>query len=170
MRDDVMGVYGDSAVTGKPVGGDLLEGKPTPLLARAVAGANSAQLAVLDRVGAVDLDADDIATIQQVIIDTGAWTNWKRPSCGSATRRSTPSRRSTSPMSLAASSPTSPATWSGGPDNAVRSAPMRSHRSLSPLLAAAALLTVVGCSKDDDPEGGPTLPPIATSSTPRRPR
>ena len=42
---------------------------------------------------------------------------------------------------------------------------MRSHRSLSALLAAAAFLTVVGCSKDDDPEGGPTLPPIATSST-----
>ena len=61
MRDDVMGVFGDTAVTGKPVGGDLLEGKPTPLLARAVAGATPAQLAVLDRVGAADLDADDIA-------------------------------------------------------------------------------------------------------------
>ena len=60
------------AVTGKPVGGDLLEGKPTPLLARAVAGATPAQLAVLDRVGAADLDADDIAAIQQVIVDTGA--------------------------------------------------------------------------------------------------
>jgi geranylgeranyl diphosphate synthase, type I len=72
MRDDVMGVFGDSAVTGKPVGGDLLEGKPTPLLARAVAGATPAQLAVLDRVGAADLDADDVAAIQQVIVDTGA--------------------------------------------------------------------------------------------------
>ena len=80
MRDDVMGVFGDSAVTGKPVGGDLLEGKPTPLLARAVAGATPAQLAVLDRVGAADLDADDVAAIQQVIVDTGALTSWKRPS------------------------------------------------------------------------------------------
>jgi geranylgeranyl diphosphate synthase, type I len=72
MRDDVMGVFGDTAVTGKPVGGDLLEGKPTPLLARAVTAATPAQLAVLDRVGAADLDADDIAEIQQVIVDTGA--------------------------------------------------------------------------------------------------
>jgi geranylgeranyl diphosphate synthase type I len=72
MRDDVMGVFGNSAVTGKPVGGDLLEGKPTPLLARAVAGATPAQLAVLDRVGAAELDADDVAAIQQVIVDTGA--------------------------------------------------------------------------------------------------
>ena len=72
MRDDVMGVFGDTAITGKPVGGDLLEGKPTPLIARAVAGATPAQLAVLDRVGAPELDATDVATIQQVIIETGA--------------------------------------------------------------------------------------------------
>ena len=37
MRDDVIGAFGDSPVTGKPVGDDLREGKPTPLLARAVA-------------------------------------------------------------------------------------------------------------------------------------
>ena len=72
MRDDVIGVFGDSAITGKPVGGDLLEGKPTPLLARAVAGATSVQLSILGRVGAADLDADEIAAIQQVIVDTGA--------------------------------------------------------------------------------------------------
>ena len=34
MRDDVMGAFGDERTTGKPVGGDLREGKPTPLLAR----------------------------------------------------------------------------------------------------------------------------------------
>ncbi len=48
MRDDVMGAFGDEAITGKPVGGDLHEGKPTPLLARAVAAATPAQRAVLD--------------------------------------------------------------------------------------------------------------------------
>ena len=37
IRDDIIGVFGDAALTGKPVGGDLLEGKPTALLARAVA-------------------------------------------------------------------------------------------------------------------------------------
>jgi geranylgeranyl diphosphate synthase type I len=72
MRDDVIGVFGDSADTGKPVGDDLLEGKPTPLLARAVALASPAQQAVLDRVGSDDLDAEGVAEIQQVIIDTGA--------------------------------------------------------------------------------------------------
>jgi geranylgeranyl diphosphate synthase type I len=72
MRDDVMGAFGDEAVTGKPVGGDLREGKPTPLLARAVASATPQQRAVLDRVGSPDLDDHDIAEMQQVIVDTGA--------------------------------------------------------------------------------------------------
>ncbi len=72
MRDDVMGAFGDESITGKPVGGDLREGKPTPLLARAVAAATTAQRRVLDRVGAADLDDREIADMQQVIIDTGA--------------------------------------------------------------------------------------------------
>jgi geranylgeranyl diphosphate synthase type I len=72
MRDDVMGAFGDEAVTGKPVGGDLREGKPTPLLARAVAAATPAQLQVLERVGATDLSDAEVAAIQQVIVETGA--------------------------------------------------------------------------------------------------
>jgi geranylgeranyl diphosphate synthase type I len=72
MRDDVLGAFGEEAVTGKPVGGDLREGKPTPLLARAVDAATPAQGAVLDRVGRPDLSDDEVAAIQQVIVDTGA--------------------------------------------------------------------------------------------------
>ena len=72
MRDDVLGVYGDTAVTGKPVADDLREGKPTPLMALACAAATPAQAALLDRVGAPDLGDAEIADIQQVIIDTGA--------------------------------------------------------------------------------------------------
>ena len=72
MRDDVIGAFGDPDVTGKPVGGDLREGKPTPLLARAVRSADRAQTAVLDRVGAPDLDDDEVGEIQRVIVATGA--------------------------------------------------------------------------------------------------
>jgi len=72
MRDDVMGAFGDTAVTGKPVGGDLREGKPTPLLARAVEAASPAQAVVLAMVGRSDLGDADVARVQQVIIDTGA--------------------------------------------------------------------------------------------------
>ncbi|MFI5425949.1 polyprenyl synthetase family protein [Aeromicrobium sp. UC242_57] len=35
LRDDVLGVFGDPAVTGKPAGDDLREGKRTVLIARA---------------------------------------------------------------------------------------------------------------------------------------
>jgi geranylgeranyl diphosphate synthase type I len=72
MRDDVIGAFGDSSVTGKPVGDDLREGKPTSLLARAVARAEPAELDVLARVGAPHLGDDEVAKIQQVIVDTGA--------------------------------------------------------------------------------------------------
>lgn len=72
MRDDVMGAFGDTAATGKPVGGDLREGKPTPLMARAIAAATPAQLGVLRQVGRPDLTDADIADIQQVLVDTGA--------------------------------------------------------------------------------------------------
>ena len=72
MRDDVMGAFGDAAVTGKPVGGDLREGKPTPLMARAVAAADAAQQQVLALVGRADLTDDDVARVQQAIIESGA--------------------------------------------------------------------------------------------------
>jgi len=72
FRDDVIGAFGDRTVTGKPVGDDLREGKPTPLLARAVARATPAQQAVLDLVGRPGLGDDDVAAIQTVIVETGA--------------------------------------------------------------------------------------------------
>ncbi len=72
MRDDVMGAFGDRTTTGKPVGGDLREGKPTPLLARAVAAATAAQREVLDLVGQPNLPDDRVRAIQQVIVETGA--------------------------------------------------------------------------------------------------
>jgi geranylgeranyl diphosphate synthase type I len=72
MRDDILGAFGDTAITGKPVGGDFREGKPTPLLARACAAATTQQTAVLSMVGAPELSDGDISKIQQVVIETGA--------------------------------------------------------------------------------------------------
>jgi len=72
MRDDIIGTFGDTVITGKPVGDDLREGKPTPLLARAVARAGPDQRRVLDRVGVGVLDDAEIAAIQAVIVETGA--------------------------------------------------------------------------------------------------
>jgi geranylgeranyl diphosphate synthase type I len=72
MRDDVLGAFGDTAITGKPVGDDLREGKPTPLMAIATARANAAQLKELQLVGNQDLTPEQIVRVQEVIRETGA--------------------------------------------------------------------------------------------------
>jgi geranylgeranyl diphosphate synthase type I len=72
FRDDMLGVFGDRAVTGKPVGDDLREGKPTALLAVAVERSDPEQRSLLELVGSEDFDAVDIERCQQILIDTGA--------------------------------------------------------------------------------------------------
>ncbi len=71
LRDDVLGAFGDPSTTGKPVGDDLREGKPTLLVAIANAEATPAQRQMLDAVGS-EIDDHTVAQIQQVIVDTGA--------------------------------------------------------------------------------------------------
>ena len=72
LRDDMLGAFGEESLTGKPVGDDLREGKPTPLLAVATARADAAQQAVLERVGSAEISDPDVAAIQAVLIETGA--------------------------------------------------------------------------------------------------
>ena len=72
LRDDILGVFGDAAVTGKPVGDDLREGKLTPLVAVAAARAAGSAARMLDRLGRPDLDEAGIAGLQAVFVDTGA--------------------------------------------------------------------------------------------------
>lgn len=72
LRDDLLGVFGQPELTGKPIGEDLREGKPTPLLAIATAKATPGEREVLATVGKADLSEREIARIQQVLEDTGA--------------------------------------------------------------------------------------------------
>jgi geranylgeranyl diphosphate synthase type I len=72
LRDDVLGAFGDAEATGKPVGDDLREGKPTPILAVALERATGAGAALLERVGDPTLSEADVAVLQQVIVDSGA--------------------------------------------------------------------------------------------------
>ena len=72
FRDDLLGVFGDPEVTGKPVGDDLREGKRTVLVAHALAHTNAAGRALLtSRLGDPELDDAGVATLQQVIVDSG---------------------------------------------------------------------------------------------------
>ena len=72
LRDDVLGVFGDSSITGKPVGDDLREAKPTPLMALALQKASSAQRSMLEMVGRQPLNETEIGRVQQAIVDSGA--------------------------------------------------------------------------------------------------
>jgi geranylgeranyl diphosphate synthase type I len=72
LRDDVLGAFGDAVLTGKPVGDDLREGKPTPILAVALERATGAGASLLQRVGDPALTDADVTVLQQVIIDSGA--------------------------------------------------------------------------------------------------
>jgi geranylgeranyl diphosphate synthase, type I len=72
LRDDLLGAFGDEAATGKPVGDDLREGKPTPLLALATTAATPVQAELLALVGRSDLGAEEIAAVQAVLVETGA--------------------------------------------------------------------------------------------------
>ncbi|MEU6129425.1 polyprenyl synthetase family protein [Saccharopolyspora sp. NPDC047091] len=73
LRDDVLGAFGDAAVTGKPVGDDLRTRKPTVLLATARRRAGAAELAEIDRAFAAgDLDDEQVRRVQSVIVESGA--------------------------------------------------------------------------------------------------
>jgi geranylgeranyl diphosphate synthase type I len=72
LRDDLLGVFGDASVTGKPVGDDLREGKLTPLVAAAAARATGASARLLERLGRPDLGPDDIGALQDLLVATGA--------------------------------------------------------------------------------------------------
>lgn len=73
MRDDLLGVFGDSEVTGKPAGDDLREGKRTVLLAMARRHADRSTLSVLDElVGDPTLEDDQITMLRATLTSTGA--------------------------------------------------------------------------------------------------
>jgi geranylgeranyl diphosphate synthase type I len=72
-RDDLLGVFGDPALTGKPSGDDLREGKRTVLVAHAYAHASdSGRELLVRRLGDPLLDAAGVAALQQVIDESGA--------------------------------------------------------------------------------------------------
>jgi geranylgeranyl diphosphate synthase, type I len=73
LRDDVLGVFGDPAHTGKPTGDDLREGKRTFLVASAFAAAPPAERAVLEAgLGNPGLDDDGVKQLRSIIRECGA--------------------------------------------------------------------------------------------------
>jgi geranylgeranyl diphosphate synthase type I len=72
LRDDLLGVFGDPATTGKPAGDDLIEGKRTVLVALALDAASPADAALLDRSLGSALSEDRVAELRAIIDGSGA--------------------------------------------------------------------------------------------------
>ncbi|MGY1752648.1 polyprenyl synthetase family protein [Blastococcus sp. SYSU D01042] len=73
LRDDVLGVFGDPAVTGKSADDDLREGKQTLLIALAeeAAGADGRRL-LADLLGNAAAREEDFEALRDLIVRTGA--------------------------------------------------------------------------------------------------
>jgi geranylgeranyl diphosphate synthase type I len=73
LRDDLLGVFGDPSVTGKPAGDDLREGKRTVLIAMTHERQSPAQLEMCQKYfGKPDIDNEGVAILQEIIESTGA--------------------------------------------------------------------------------------------------
>ena len=73
LRDDVLGVFGDPAETGKPAGDDLREGKRTVLIALTMEAANKEERDLLSAsLGDEGLDKTQILRLQEIISSSGA--------------------------------------------------------------------------------------------------
>jgi geranylgeranyl diphosphate synthase type I len=73
LRDDMLGVFGDPAQTGKPAGDDLREGKLTVLVALTLEHAGPSGIALFDKLlGLQDLDEPGVDDLRATITASGA--------------------------------------------------------------------------------------------------
>ena len=78
LRDDLLGVFGDPARTGKPAGDDLTEGKRTVLVALALEHADPADAKRLDDALGRSLSPDEVADLRRIIDGSGAHAEVER--------------------------------------------------------------------------------------------
>ena len=73
LRDDLLGIFGDPAQTGKPAGDDLREGKRTVIIAHLLDAASDEDVAFFnERFGQADLTAAEIERFRGICISTHA--------------------------------------------------------------------------------------------------
>lgn len=72
LRDDLLGVFGNEQVTGKPSGDDLIEGKRTVLVTLTRDTLPQTQRNIFDDMLGTDLDGEEVRMLQRTIRDSGA--------------------------------------------------------------------------------------------------
>jgi geranylgeranyl diphosphate synthase type I len=83
LRDDILGVFGDPAVTGKPVGDDLREGKPTLLASLTIARLDPGSTKLFGELfGSDRLDDSGVTVLQSLIEASGARDDVEREISG----------------------------------------------------------------------------------------
>lgn len=81
MRDDELGLFGDTTKTGKPVGNDVREGKKTLLIQEAYTQASLQDRAYLDSVvGKATLTQEEVEKVQKIVQDTGSFEKSRQTS------------------------------------------------------------------------------------------
>lgn len=79
LRDDVLGIWGDADVTGKPTGGDLREGKATVLVLTALEAADDRQRSVIQAaLGNKAATDEEVTRAAEAIEACGARTEVER--------------------------------------------------------------------------------------------
>jgi len=73
LRDDIIGVFGDEKVTGKPAGSDIREGKRTLLVVKAYERGTEEQRKRIEEIlGKKDLTREELEEIREIIRETGS--------------------------------------------------------------------------------------------------
>ena len=73
IRDDILGVFGFEEKLGKPVGSDIIEGKQTLLLVKALERSDEKQKNMIQKyLGKKDLNNKELEEFRRVLIETGS--------------------------------------------------------------------------------------------------
>lgn len=73
VRDDILGVFGDEKKLGKPVGSDVIEGKQTLLVIKALEQGDKSHKEKIKRyLGKKDLSKDELEEFRQIMKETGS--------------------------------------------------------------------------------------------------
>ncbi|NHJ33571.1 MAG: polyprenyl synthetase family protein [Asgard group archaeon] len=76
IQDDILGIFGDQKEIGKPVGGDIREGKQTILRIYSMKNGSEQQIKRIQELhGKEDLTKDELLEVQEIFKETGALNN-----------------------------------------------------------------------------------------------